>query len=621
MRALLFAAAAASAQGGSVAERPAWALGTSTFAISAAEGAAWYDPGTGAVIASPLSPAGASYTRGTNGLTRGVAGEIGFAGTGKLRRSYDTAASAWTYELRDDVPVLSNGAPAPPQVLGIDPDSGRFLNFATGAVSDWTYVIDADNGDDDANDGSATAPFQTWGPAWAAVVASSAEEIRILVKRPASGVYQQQHWSWAVDGMGGSTVWIVYEPDITCTWAPVPVDSAGNPVASREDPAFVDFGLGAHAYGAATEAKCPIYARNGTVYVYGNGALSRGYLDLGSAQTLGGAGNSTVYAFDLHSVDTGDGISGHNASDTINAYRCTFRDFFKVGYANVGGSSGYCEDCLFAGTGAMLNPNAIGTHTFLRTRFLPTASAGWNANAACSFTACQIGDESTFLNMTGGTYTDCWVNARMYGPAVATFIRCFGHASIRMRAGHALTIDKGALTGPADGTAFIIPFSSDSTYGTVTVTDTILTGYGTGVQLNNSTEAAKWQASGSSLNGCLLFGNGTNFDSAAAGQVGSTITNTDTSTDPLLPAYAGSYQQADYVPGAGAAGFTSGDVVATGPRMDVPCDWFFDAAGIGLSNGDVIRFTAADDTTEDVTVAAGILAVPTGAWASAHGPI
>ena len=133
---------------------PAWVPSGASFAISAEEGAIWTAEGGPNTLL--LSPNGASFTGGSNPLVLSVGGGVSTAPTGAPRRSYDGDEAVWGYATGADVPLLSNGAPVPPAVLGM----GLAFDFEVDPVSG-----------DDGNDGTPAAPFATLGALQAALSA------------------------------------------------------------------------------------------------------------------------------------------------------------------------------------------------------------------------------------------------------------------------------------------------------------------------------------------------------------------------------------------------------------------------------------------------------------------
>lgn len=578
---------------------PLWVPSGANFAISAAEEKIWTD--TGGEVSNLLSTAGASFSVGTNPLVISQAGGVSVGLSGTPRRSHDAAQNAWGYVTQADLPLLDNGAPVPPQLLGMD------LTF--------DYEVDPVNGDD-GHAGTPAAPFATLGALISAINGLSAPvTVNALIR---AGDYVN-------DPIGGTwtnkTLTLVFEPGAT--------------LRSTET-------------GIASVQGIDITA--GRLTVYGNGLHVRDWQGLeevatndylSSSNGLAAHGTGELIVHDVKVSNCGDGLTMHSSAQ-LEAYRCWAEDCDKYAVVHVNTSTSYHEDCVFIGGnghgGTDVRPpsgiagafeGASGDHEFVRCRFLPSPNGSVtkiDGNETAIFRQCQLGSYEDTILLRNAEVVDSFVNfyAEM-NEFTKPLTRCFGKATIRLREAGTSTpvLTNCVFVGPASGQPnhFLYTNYNPGSFGQITLQDCILMGYNQAIAIERAESPGYWQASGSSIESCTFYNNSANFGTQASAEVGTTITNS-IFTDPALGAYADTELMAQYAAGSGTDGFNAGQALTVGPPDASNDQWNYgNLAALGLENGDTVRLTAIDDTISDIVLSGGMLTIPPGHWKLIYGPV
>lgn len=581
---------------------PLWVPSGARFAISAAEDRIWTS--ADGEQTDFLAPAGASYISGSNPLAVMEDGAVTVAEAGRPRRTYDMDHAIWGLSNTREEPVLANGAPVPPAVLGMD------LTFQ--------YEVDPVSGND-SNSGAPGMPFATLTALCNALSTTPSGVTNNVLIRQGDYVDDPVLISF-VDDMTGAV--LVFAPGSTLR----STDTSMNGSTQGVDIA------------------------SGQLTIYGNGLRIRDWRALevlapddfqNSSNGVATHGTGTVILHDTMVSQCGDGLTAH-ADGRIEAYRCWVEDCDKFGVVHVNNATSYHEDCMIIGGDGHGGANvrapvaivgsfggSMDDYQFVNCRLLPapggqTIVVGGSDTA--SFTRCQLGTYTDPVHLNQAKVTDCFVHFySQINMMTQPMTRCFGKASIRLReaCSAAGVISDCVFDGPAGGqpSRFLFSNYNPGSYGQITVTDCILSGYDTAIDLGPTEAPGYWQASGSLIESCTFFGITADFDTNAAAEQGTTITNTEF-TDPGLGSTVNSEDMAEYAATSSTDGFGVGQVIEIGPPEATDDIWTYsDISRLGLSDGDAVRYIATDGTQTDQVVSGGTLTVPPGHWQLIHGPV
>lgn len=309
----------------------------------------------------------------------------------------------------------------------------------------------------------------------------------------------------------------------------------------------------------------------------GISAANTASVTINGSPTPGGT-HSTFTSYD-------DGASAHTSS-SITAYDCDFSNSTKGAFTFVNSAIFNATRCNFtAKSGATLGLGAMqntSTGTFTNCTFTP-ATAGQDCDLSrATLSKCILGTYSLRLGPTSGfnsaSLTDCFVHAAWDASATATFTRCYGRISMRVRGAttvadmvmrHCCWVD--GAQGATDGMLFGNFDDGSGNWDGIgyDIRDCVIRGFGTTAALGGGfsvNQKAKFDAN-SQATYTNFFGNVANY---VTGMTGTSQTGNIT-TDPQTGSFTNSTTETDYAVangspcvgagfGGGNIGFTVGDI-------------------------------------------------------------
>jgi len=301
----------------------------------------------------------------------------------------------------------------------------------------------------------------------------------------------------------------------------------------------------------------------------GNGLTITGF-NAGTGNGLGTSSAGRMHAYDVTVVNCVDGISAHGTS-RIYAYNCDFSGCSKAAFAHIDTSVTRHYRCTFtAGTGATLGVGSITSTAdsyFEDCVFTPEDGASTDPIdlGGCTMHRCRLGNLTQALTVSSGvvgTVTDSFVNVYIDGDKKATFDRCYGKFSTRVRNGGEITVRNCVFSGAATGQSNTV-FSNfnPGSSAKLVIKDTIFEGSWTFMSVD-ATNAGYLVAAGSEFFNNILYPSlAYDADLISADTEDAVIVGTITS-DPLIGA-ANTLLAADYAFGTGSPAIgagTDGDI-------------------------------------------------------------
>lgn len=271
-----------------------------------------------------------------------------------------------------------------------------------------------------------------------------------------------------------------------------------------------------------TSGGAGVGAGGATSHFYLNGAVFSGS-SISSANGVSQAyGHVHVYNGIFDGFD--DGFSCHFSGNGY-VYDCIFRNCHKSAFAHVHDTQTWHYRCVFEGrSGATLG---IGSNLstlrayFEDCLFIPAFNGQVFAPTRSDLLRCQVGTEAQFVSLgnwsgnMNSNFTNCFWNATHDGFGNSTWRLCFGRWTIRSRGTQDKTglIENCVFVGPANVTTnrwfHASYYVADGTWesGSVTVRNTIFTGYGQVIEAGNVTNGINsfW-----TMESLCYFGNTTN---------------------------------------------------------------------------------------------------------------
>lgn len=412
----------------------------------------------------------------------------------------------------------------------------------TGVQADY-YVDPSHPSASDSNAGtSPNSPWSTLTKVKSTFEALASSASAVVFCRAAT--YTDQTLSISIAANTGITMTVAFEPGAIMSWTLGTAPSNG-------------IGLG--------------NVSGNTIRVYGNGLQINNYNPTSGNGV--GSNSGTVYVYDVIVDNAADGASTHGTDGAMYVYDSIFRNCTTGAFNNTGTNIFQAYRCTFEGrsgaTAGIGSNEANVTPLFEDCTFTPATAGQSMIPRAATFTRCVVGSTTVRVNIdtyTGVNFTDCYLNLSADLRFPATFTRCYGKTSFRVRGATATgtatfrnCVFVGNSNGITSGHLYANFDPNDGTWDGLVYDyrDCILTGYVTAVGAGfSANQFAKFNTN-SKLDNISTFGNTTGIHASI------TIETNELTTDPDI-GVANTTVKSDYgyAPGSPAigAGFGGGNI-------------------------------------------------------------
>lgn len=306
-----------------------------------------------------------------------------------------------------------------------DSDSGKKYDF----------YIDAALGND-SNTGSETSPWKTLSKITGISLVVNAT-VRVLIKQ---GTYNTA-LDYVLKTIGGlnSHLYLIFEPNCIMD------GTAANALAATNGFEFET--SDANSYSTT---------------IYGNGLQINNYNEPTalSPNGVGNRGFHKIYVYNVSCNACGDGFSSHDDAQMF-VYDSSSSNSEKGEFLHVDRAYVEHHRCIFnCRTGNNGAGTAGPTIKMFDCIINPPASATTILLGA-TLERCRVGSLTQRWQLLGGTYTDCYINAYVDGNSAASFTRCYGRLSLRVRSAGGTVVQNCVITAPATGQTAVVFFNFD----------------------------------------------------------------------------------------------------------------------------------------------------------------